>query len=47
MVDDIVIDDVLHFMALEVNEPGLMLDADVPHGPERLAEAIMQVICHT
>jgi hypothetical protein len=46
-VDGIVIDGILHLMELEMNEPGLMLDADVPHGPERFAEAIMQVIRHT
>jgi hypothetical protein len=43
-VDGIVIDGVLHLMELEVNEPGLMLDADAPRGPERFAEAIVQVI---
>jgi hypothetical protein len=45
-VDGIVIDGALHLMELEVNEPGLMLDADAPHGPEHFAEAIMQVIRH-
>jgi hypothetical protein len=43
-VDGIVIDDTLQLMELEVNEPGLMLNADVPRGPERFAEAIMHVI---
>ena len=46
-VDGIVIDGILHLMELEVNEPGLMLDADAPHGPERFADAIVQVIRHT
>ena len=46
-VDGIVIDGVLHLMELEVNEPGLMLDADAPRGPERFAEAIVTVMDQT
>ncbi len=43
-VDGIVVQGVLYLMELEINEPGLMLDAEVPHGPERFAEAIVQVL---
>jgi hypothetical protein len=46
-VNGIVVDGVLHLMELEVNEPGLMLEADVPRGPERFAEAIIHVLRNT
>ena len=45
-VDGIVIDEVFHLMELEVNEPGLMLDANTPSGPAQFAEAILQVLRH-
>jgi glutathione synthase/RimK-type ligase-like ATP-grasp enzyme len=41
-VDGVVIDDVFHLMELEINEPGLMLDA-APHSAAHFAEAIATV----
>jgi hypothetical protein len=43
-VDGLDIDGVLHLMELEVNEPGLMLDAAPQHGPAQFAAAIMQIL---
>jgi hypothetical protein len=43
-VDGLDMNGVFHLIEMEVNEPGLMLNAALPSGPERFAEAILQIV---